>query len=89
MLNHYTTQQFQAVRTGIEPVASDRQSEMLAFTPTNQWAAPEIRTQSSWLEVRYATINACTAFSIGDRIRTCSLPAPDGVSDQPEYSYLL
>jgi hypothetical protein len=27
---------FHAVRTGIEPIATDRQSVMLAFTPTNR-----------------------------------------------------
>ena len=34
---HCTTQQF-AVRTRVELVASDRQSEMLAITPTNHYS---------------------------------------------------
>jgi hypothetical protein len=29
-----------AVRTGIEPVATDRQSDMLAITPTNLVSSP-------------------------------------------------
>jgi hypothetical protein len=35
MLNHYTTQQLKAVRMRIELMSSDRQSGMLAVTPTN------------------------------------------------------
>ena len=32
---HYSTKQFVAVRMGVEPIATDRQSAMLAITPTN------------------------------------------------------
>ena len=42
---HCTTQQL-AVRTGIEPIATDRQSVMLAVTPTNRDESYGLRTPS-------------------------------------------
>ncbi len=76
----YNTQQFFAVRTGIEPVTTDRQSVMLAITPTNQNSGVPAETVLHTIVFR-----AC----IVGKIRTCSLSVPGGVSNQLECYYIF
>jgi hypothetical protein len=83
---HCTTQQF-AVRIRIELILRDRQSHMLAITPTN-------RLKSVWDLNPHHLVESPKpleeqTFCIADRIRTCNLSAPDGVSNQLECCYVL
>ena len=74
---HYSI--FFAVRTGIEPVATDRQSVMLAITLTNHCSGAFIDA------MLHTTLSRVC---IGGQTRTDNLMIPDHGFYQLKYSYV-
>ena len=86
MLNRCTIRQF-AVRTGVEPVATDRQSACYPYTnePCNLF---RIRTAVTRMKILCpCRLDDQILYSITGRNRTFILSAPGGVSNQLECCY--
>ena len=79
-----------AVRMRIELIESDRQSEMLAVTPTNlMWTVRESNPSKNIANVFRPALEHDSPKCIVDRIRTCNHFIPGEVSGQSECYYIF